>query len=370
MAAFSFHRSIRPHEKSPYGPIKSPISFAFSLLACRCAYLAAIPCMITLLRNAANASPQSNSELGSQPATSVYHRTHWEREGSPGVCAEGQNAGFVRAESASLGGWLAKLYGLRRFERSDKGWPMVDISQLMAWSAHRSPANLTTKLVASWALRQSLTQECLSPGVLSGDRQGCRSCSRRGSMSLDLAAGFLNLGGIPLRLHSAESCQLEFWSRHRPLGLVPQRWCWGSWFGGYRSPRPYQSSGGRQKKEKYGEASQVSSQHPATWTRWAWQKRVRCNWLTFRSFAPDWRLEMMHPRIYVHPGIPWHRKQYRSPLCPRTASKLWEPVHLCSLKRGWCCTRVRPDVRSWRAACQVASFVIHISFRRRRWADK
>ena len=132
LAAFSFHCSIRPHENSPYGPIKSPISFAFSLLACRCAYLAAIPCMITPLRKAANASPQSNSELGSQPATSVYHRTHWEREGSPGVCAEGQNAEFVRAKSASLGGWLAKLYGLRRFERSDKGWPMVDISQLTA----------------------------------------------------------------------------------------------------------------------------------------------------------------------------------------------------------------------------------------------
>ena len=85
LAAFSFHRSIRPHENSPYGPIKPPISFAFSLLACRCAYLAAIPCMITPLRNAAKASPQSTSELGSQPATSVYHSRHWERQGSPGV---------------------------------------------------------------------------------------------------------------------------------------------------------------------------------------------------------------------------------------------------------------------------------------------
>ena len=121
LAAFSFHRSIRPHENSPYGSIKPPISFAFSLLACRCAYLAAIPCIITPLRKAANASPQSTSKLGSQPATSVYHRTHWEREGSPSVFAEGRKAGFVRAESASLGGLLAKQYGLRRFERSDKG---------------------------------------------------------------------------------------------------------------------------------------------------------------------------------------------------------------------------------------------------------
>ena len=94
LADFSFHRSIRLHENSPYGPIMSPISFAFSLLACLCAYLAAIPCMITLLRKAANASPQSISELGSQPETSVYHRKHWEREGSPGVFTEGRKAGF------------------------------------------------------------------------------------------------------------------------------------------------------------------------------------------------------------------------------------------------------------------------------------
>ena len=104
--------------------------------------------MITPLRNAANASPQSTSELGSQPATSVYHCTHWEREGSPGVWADGRKAKFVRTESASLGGLSAKLYGLRRFERSDRGWPIVDISQLDGEISRSEPSH-TTESVAT-----------------------------------------------------------------------------------------------------------------------------------------------------------------------------------------------------------------------------
>ena len=82
---FSFHPAIRPQQNSPYGPIKSPVSFAFSLLACRMAYLAAIPCMMTLLRKVAKTSPQSASGAGSQPATSAYHSKHFSRDGRPGV---------------------------------------------------------------------------------------------------------------------------------------------------------------------------------------------------------------------------------------------------------------------------------------------
>ena len=85
LAAFSFHLSIRPQENSPYGPINPPISCACALLACRSAYLAAIPCMITELRKVANASPQSISEVGSHPATSLYQFIHCERVGRPGV---------------------------------------------------------------------------------------------------------------------------------------------------------------------------------------------------------------------------------------------------------------------------------------------
>ena len=40
------------------------------------------------------------------------------------------NAGLVRLERAELGGFTAKQYGVSRLERSDKGWPIVDISQL------------------------------------------------------------------------------------------------------------------------------------------------------------------------------------------------------------------------------------------------
>ena len=121
---------MRPQENSLYGPIKFPISSACALLACRTACLAAIPCMITEFRNVANVSPQSSSGVGSQPATSAYHLIHFEREGRPGVLADGEKAGLVRTDMAELGGLTAKQYGVSKFERSDKGCPIVDISQL------------------------------------------------------------------------------------------------------------------------------------------------------------------------------------------------------------------------------------------------
>ena len=36
----------------------------------------------------------------------------------------------MRLLRAELGGFTAKQYGVSRLERSDKGWPIVDISQL------------------------------------------------------------------------------------------------------------------------------------------------------------------------------------------------------------------------------------------------
>ena len=76
---------------------------------------------MTLLRNAPNASPHPLSELGSQPAISAYHEMHCEREGSPGVDADVENAGTVRDERQELGGLTAKVYGVRRLERSESG---------------------------------------------------------------------------------------------------------------------------------------------------------------------------------------------------------------------------------------------------------
>ena len=36
----------------------------------------------------------------------------------------------MRAERAEMGGLTAKVYGESRFDKSDRGWPIVDISQL------------------------------------------------------------------------------------------------------------------------------------------------------------------------------------------------------------------------------------------------
>lgn len=62
--------------------------------------------------------------------------------------ADGRKARFVGTESASSGGLSAKLYGLRRFERSDRGWPIVDISQLDGGISRTEPSR-TTKSVAT-----------------------------------------------------------------------------------------------------------------------------------------------------------------------------------------------------------------------------
>ena len=74
---------------SPKGPISIPCSLAFALLACLTAYLAAIPCMMTLFLKHPKASPQALSARGSQPAVSAYHSMHWACVGRPGVCEEG-----------------------------------------------------------------------------------------------------------------------------------------------------------------------------------------------------------------------------------------------------------------------------------------
>ena len=46
------------------------------------------------------------------------------------MLADGEKAGLVRTDMAELGGLTAKQYGVSKFERSDKGCPIVDISQL------------------------------------------------------------------------------------------------------------------------------------------------------------------------------------------------------------------------------------------------
>lgn len=75
------------------------------------------------------------SGLGSHPAASAYHCRHCDWEGRPGAAVfreEGTKAerfvaptNLVRAV-----GEEANVYGDKRFERSERGWPIVDISQL------------------------------------------------------------------------------------------------------------------------------------------------------------------------------------------------------------------------------------------------
>lgn len=98
----SLHFRTKLHAKSPNGPICSPISFAFALLATRIAYRAAIPCIITLFLNTPNASPHAFSAAGSQPAASAYQAMHSAREGRPGVEAVGRKAGLVREARVAL----------------------------------------------------------------------------------------------------------------------------------------------------------------------------------------------------------------------------------------------------------------------------
>ena len=139
----SFKSSTRLQAKSPNGAICAAYSFALSLLACRSAHLAAMPCMMTLFRNTPNASPQGNSSCGIHCTTSAYHSIHWKRVGRPGVAADAANAKLI-LDSSSLffGRWRANVNGESRFARSERGCPSVDISQLAAASAEElEPSN-------------------------------------------------------------------------------------------------------------------------------------------------------------------------------------------------------------------------------------
>lgn len=100
--SLSLNLAINHHVNSPNGPACCPTNCAFALLACLMANLAAIPCMITLFRNAPKASPHDISSVsplpcgrGSHPAASAYQDIHSSREGRPGVLALGKKAGLV-----------------------------------------------------------------------------------------------------------------------------------------------------------------------------------------------------------------------------------------------------------------------------------
>ena len=117
-------RWTRIQASLPIGCLISAWCFAFSLLACLTAYRAAIPWQIQVVLKNPNASPNVRSGLGSHPATSAYHSISWFWVGRPGV-APSRNAILFGASV-----WLARLYGVIKLMRSDRGWPMVDISQL------------------------------------------------------------------------------------------------------------------------------------------------------------------------------------------------------------------------------------------------
>ena len=139
---FSFKSSTRLQAKSPNGAICAAYSFALSLLACRRAHLAAMPCMMTLFRNTPNASPQGNSSCGVHCTTSAYHSIHWKRVGRPGVAADAANAKLILHSSSLFGRSRANVNGESRFARSERGCPSVDISQLAAASAEElGPSN-------------------------------------------------------------------------------------------------------------------------------------------------------------------------------------------------------------------------------------
>ena len=179
----------RLQAKFPKGAICAAYSFAFALLACRNAYLAAIPCMMTLFRKTPNASPQRDSSCGLHCATSAYQSMHCERVGRPGMEADGAKAGFVWDSSSLDRGWSAKVNGERRFERSESGCPIVDISQLNSVSVDEqgpSMSNLQEFLVALTLGYQLLWAQ-------SGGRPGCQSCNRHESRMTRRLAALLGL---------------------------------------------------------------------------------------------------------------------------------------------------------------------------------
>ena len=85
---------------------------------------------MTLFRKTLNESPHCDSAHGLHPATSAYQLIHCERVGRPGVEADAAKAGFI-LEARPLGPErVAKVKGESRLEMSERGWPIVDISQL------------------------------------------------------------------------------------------------------------------------------------------------------------------------------------------------------------------------------------------------
>lgn len=94
-----------------------------------------------LSRNMANAVPHATSPAGSQPATSLYHATAWTRVGRPGnkelVAAREVRGLEENEEGANAACELRRevlkeemVQGTIRLERSERGCPIVDISQL------------------------------------------------------------------------------------------------------------------------------------------------------------------------------------------------------------------------------------------------
>jgi len=72
------------------------------------------------------AAPQVMSGAGSHPATSAYHWIICCSVGRPGV-APGRKAGGYRGPVLSN----ARTYGVVKLAKSESGWPMVAISQLI-----------------------------------------------------------------------------------------------------------------------------------------------------------------------------------------------------------------------------------------------
>ncbi len=125
---FSFNFSTKDQPTSANGAICATYSAALALLACLRAYLATMPCMMTASRNIAKAMPQSISLAGSHSATSQYHCRHCCLVGKPNV-ASVWKATLPRPISSATGDW-ASVNGMSRLAKSERGWPMVDISQL------------------------------------------------------------------------------------------------------------------------------------------------------------------------------------------------------------------------------------------------
>lgn len=127
----------------------------------------------------------------------------------------------MRADRAAVGGLTAKAYGESRFDKSDKGWPIVDISQLDGPIVSYVQQGYVRGVCLERLMRLTLGYQLLE--ARSYDTQDCRSCSHHESVFPDLAVASSDPEGTLQYRRSVVSFRQAYSSLHQLLVLVMMR---------------------------------------------------------------------------------------------------------------------------------------------------